>query len=323
MAEMLIAGVQVPVGYANYINQLTTDLSALWTSGIVKPEPRVQAQASGGGAVINMPFWNDLDGDDQVLGDGVTITTSAITSGNDQACLISRAGAWAETDFAVQFAGNDPMNGIATKIGEWWARKHQGTLVSILKGLFGSGGTLVDTNFLDITGEDGTDAVVSAKAILNAAQKLGDAKEKLTGIMMDSYVENVLKQNDLISDFQRESTLGEPIKTYLGKRVIVDDTCPTSGDTHSVFLFGEGAFAYAEATTKVPFETERSASKSTDAYYSRKDFYLHPRGCAWQGAVLAGDTPTNAELEDVTNWSMVYDQKNVRIVRLDCLIAAA
>ena len=324
MAETLIAGVQVPVGYAKHIRELTTDLSALWASGIVKPEPRVQAEAlSPGGAIINMPFWNDLTGDDQVLGDGVTITTTAITSANDKAQKIGRAGAWASTDFAAEFAGDDPMEGIAVSIARWWARKHQATLVSILEGLFGSGGTLVATNLLDITGEDGTDAVVSAKAVLNASQLMGDAKEKLTGIMMDSAVENVLKQNDLISDFQRESTLGEPIKTYLGKRVIVDDTCPTSGDTHSVFLFGEGAFAYADAMTKNPFESDRDVAKSIDAYYSRKNFYLHPRGCAWQGASMAGDTPTNAELANVTNWSMVYDQKNVRIVRLDCLIEAA
>lgn len=324
MAETLIAGVQVPVDYAQHIRELTTDLSALWESGIVKPEPRVQAEAaSPGGATINMPFWNDLTGDDQVLGDGVTITTTAITSGNDIAQKIGRAGAWASTDFAAEFAGSDPLEGIAVSIARWWARRHQDTMLSILEGLFGSGGTLVSTNLLDITGEGGTDAVVSAKAILNAAQKLGDAKDKLTGIMMDSAVENVLRQNNLISDFAAESTLGAPVKTYLGKRVIVDDKCPSDSGTHSVYLFGEGAFAYADAMTKKPFESDRDVPKSIDAYYSRKNFYLHPRGCAWQGAVMAGDTPTNAELADVTNWSKVYDQKHIRIVRLDCLIAAA
>jgi hypothetical protein len=34
-------------------------------------------------------------------------------------------------------------------------------------------------------------------------------------------------------------------------------------------------------------------------------------------ASVAGDTPTNAELETAANWSRVFENKNVRMVAID------
>jgi hypothetical protein len=41
---------------------------------------------------------------------------------------------------------------------------------------------------------------------------------------------------------------------------------------------------------------------------------LHPRGVRWVGAP-AGVSPTNTEFETGTNWSRVYDPKQIRIVQ--------
>jgi hypothetical protein len=241
------------------------------------------------------------------------------------ACRIGRANAWAASDFAGEFAGSDPLNGIANAIGAYWARDHQNTLIAILGGLFGSGGTLVATNELDISEEDGAAAVIGASAILDATQLMGDAKNNLSGIMMHSAVENALRKNDLISDVQKESTLGQAFPMYMGKRVIVDDGCPYDTDTGAAttYIFGDGAFAYADCPTKTEFETERKAATSIDAYYSRKNFYLHPQGCKWNGADMVGDTPTDVELATVSNWTKVWATKDVRIVALKALVAAA
>ena len=46
----------------------------------------------------------------------------------------------------------------------------------------------------------------------------------------------------------------------------------------------------------------------------RSRYILHPRGVKFTSATVAGDTPTNAELELAANWTRVWENKNVRIV---------
>jgi len=37
----------------------------------------------------------------------------------------------------------------------------------------------------------------------------------------------------------------------------------------------------------------------------------------FNSAAVAGDSPTNAELETASNWTRVFENKNVRIVAID------
>jgi hypothetical protein len=45
---------------------------------------------------------------------------------------------------------------------------------------------------------------------------------------------------------------------------------------------------------------------------------LHPRGIRWTpvSGVPAKTSPSNTELENVANWTRVYEPKNIRIVRM-------
>jgi hypothetical protein len=47
---------------------------------------------------------------------------------------------------------------------------------------------------------------------------------------------------------------------------------------------------------------------------NRRRYILHPRGVKFTSASVAGDSPTNAELETGSNWTRVFENKNVRIV---------
>ena len=47
---------------------------------------------------------------------------------------------------------------------------------------------------------------------------------------------------------------------------------------------------------------------------NRRQWVMHPRGVKWLGGTQAGVTPTNAELATATNWTRVYDPKQIRIV---------
>ena len=53
------------------------------------------------------------------------------------------------------------------------------------------------------------------------------------------------------------------------------------------------------------------------ALFSRRLHILHPRGVKFNSAAVAGDSPTNAELENGANWTRVFENKNVRIVAVD------
>jgi hypothetical protein len=102
----------------------------------------------------------------------------------------------------------------------------------------------------------------------------------------------------------------------MGKRVTIDDGLPIVSTTnYTTYLFGAGAIGYGEGAPPVPTETDRDSLAGEDYLITRKHFLLHPRGVKWNEASVAGDSPTNAELATAANWTRVYENKNIRIVK--------
>ncbi len=312
MPKTTVADVIVPEVFNPYVVQQTAELSALYQSGIVATSDELNSLAASGGRLINMPFWNDLDGDDEVLSDIAALDVERITSGQDIAALLMRGKAWSVNDLAKALSGDDPMATIGQMVAGYWARRMQATLLSILTGVFAA--PSMAANVYD------TDDRISADNTILAIQCLGDAKSKLTGFMMHSAVEADLARQDLI-DFTKDSTGSIEIPTYLGKRVIVDDGCPVANGVYTTYIFGQGAIGYGEGGAPVPTETTRDALSGDDILVNRRHFLLHPRGVRWTDAAVAGSSPTNAELADPANWLRVYEPKNVRIVKYTHRIA--
>ena len=104
-----IADVIVPEVFNPYVIERTAELSALVKSGIIVKDPELDALASAGGRLINMPFWKDLTGDDEVLSDNGALTPGKITAGQDVAALLMRGKAWSVNDLAKALSGDDPM----------------------------------------------------------------------------------------------------------------------------------------------------------------------------------------------------------------------
>ena len=158
--------------------------------------------------------------------------------------------------------------------------------------------------------------------------KLGDRGDRLTAIAMHSATEAALRKLDLI-DFVPDSEGKAQIKSFQGRRVIVDDTLPvrngtTDGLVYTSYLFGPGAFGKGAAPLDSEplqggFGTEgvelaRVPLDSDTVLINRRRYILHPRGVKFTSASVAGDSPTNAELETASNWTRVWEAKNVRIV---------
>jgi hypothetical protein len=316
VTKTIISDVIVPEVFNPYVIQRTAELSAFYQSGIIARTPELDRLASSGGKLLNMPFWEDLTGDDEVLSDQTALTVGKITADQDVAALLTRGRAWSVNDLAKALSGDDPMAAIGDLVADYWARRFQAILIKTLDGIFGNTATGMDTNKHDISGsataED--DDVISAKTAVDAIYKLGDNADKLTGFAMHSATVAKLTKDDLIETIPPSE--GKPaVRMFLGKPVVVDDSLPVSNGVYTTYIFGAGAFGWGEGGAPVPVETARDALAGDDILIHRRHFILHPRGVAFQNDSVAGATPSNAELATYRNWERVYESKNVRIVQ--------
>lgn len=309
MAKTKISDVIVPEVFNPYVVQRTMELSALYNSGIVVNNPELDRLATSGGTTINMPYWEDLNGDDEVLSDSGALTPDKITAGQDIAVLLMRGKAWSANDLAKALSGSDPMAAIGDLVAEYWARMMQKTLIKLLDGAFT--GTDMTNKVHDISSLS-ADNTINGETFLDALQLMGDAKDKLTGVVMHSATETQLRKNNLIQT-ELDSN-NKPISLFMEKRVIVDDSCPVTSGAYTTYLFGQGAIGLGNGAAPVPTETDRDSLAGDDILINRKHYILHPRGVKWIGSA-AGSSPTNAELATGTNWSKVYEDKAIRMVK--------
>ena len=330
MAKTAIADIIVPTLFESYAIERTAELSSFAQCGIVEHAPEFDALASGGGREVNMPFWKDLATGRQILSDSAPLTVNKITTGQDVARIQNDANAWSVNDLAGILAGADPMQAIADLVGNHWARVDAGMIVSCLKGMFAAAS--MAGNLLAIASE--TIAGQSASTRLNgltfidACLKLGDRADRLTAVAMHSATEAALRKLDLI-DFIPDSEGKAQIRIFQGRRVIVDDHMPvragtTDGQVYTTFLFGPGAFAKGAASLGAEpveggigtkgVELQRDGLASDSSLINRRRYLLHPRGVKFTSASVAGNSPTNAELELGANWTRVWENKNVRVV---------
>lgn len=309
MAKTKIADVITPAVFAPYVINATTEKSALWQSGIISTMEESAQLAQRGGTAVNMPYWNDLDGEAEVLSDSTALSVGKITAGSDVAVLHARGKAWSANDLATSLSGDDPSKAIADLAAAYWDRQMQKMLLSTLGGVFAA--TSMADNVLDISTKTGAAANFSGEAMIDAAYKLGDEVGRLTAVAMHSATAAVLAKQGLIETI-RDSEGNVLYQTYQEKRVIVDDGLPVEAGKYTTYLFGEGAIGYGEVAPEHAVEIAREALASDDVLINRRHFVLHPRGVKWAGTT--GLAPNNAGLATGTNWERVYDPKKIRVV---------
>lgn len=306
-----IADVIVPEVFNPYVIERTAELSALVKCGIIVKDKELDSLALAGGRLINMPYWKDLNGDDEVLDDNGALTPGKITAGQDVAALLMRGKAWSVNDLATALSGDDPMKAIGDLVAEYWARQRQKTLLAVLKGVFAS--STMSGNVHDISSLEGDLAKINGTSFIDAKTKLGDASDKLTAVAMHSTVFAELEKQNLIQYIPNSQGVVD-FPSYLGRKVIVDDGCPKDGDVYTTYLFGQGAIGQGNGAAPVPTETDRDSLAGEDILINRQHFILHPRGVKFTDTSVAKKSPSNAELANQVNWDRVYENKNIRIV---------
>ena len=322
----------VPEVFTPYVIEQTTQRDAFLASGVV--QPMAELNATEGGDFINVPFWKaNLTGDFEVLSDSSSLTPGKITADKQVGVILHRGRAFEARDLAALAAGSDPMAAIGAKIADYIANQRQKDLLSCLGGIFGAVGTdnaSASFQALTIDGGGSGETALSPRHVAEARAKLGDQGDKLSAICMHSNVYYDLVERraiDFIYDntgaADTDATQGSTanafgnvsVPTFMGLRVIVSDDVQQSGSSpnkkFAVYFFTEGAVASGEQLA-LQTETDRDILAKSDAMSIDLHYCYHPVGAKWG---VTTTNPTRAQLETITNWSKVYETKNIGIVR--------
>lgn len=232
-----------------------------------------------------------------------------------------RAKAWTEKDFSVEItAGVDFMSEVAKQVVEYWDDVDTGTLMAIVNGIFSMTGEknleFVNNHTFDITGE--VDNEITATTLNTAVQKAsGDKRKKFTLVFMHSAVATNLENQNLLEYLKYTDSQGVqrslPLATWNGRTVIVDDGMPVTEDgKYTTYVFGEGAFKFANLGAKVPFEMSRDPKTNggEDTLYSRRRMCFVPAGISYTKAQQATLSPTDEEFANGANWKLIDNGKS-------------
>jgi hypothetical protein len=313
--------------------------TAFFESGIVTSSPLLNGLASAAGKTAELPFWNDIDESSAPNISSSDPTVSATPIKVTQSEQISRKAnlnkGFSASDLASELAmGPRAMEHIRARTDRYWMRQWQRRLIASAKGVLADN---VASNSSDMvynvasTLNSGITAntVFTRTNFTTAAFSMGDMVEGITAIAVHSTIMKRMVDNGDI-DTIRDQDGNIIVQTYLGRRIIMDDTLPyvpaegTGGaddaPQYTSILFGAGAFGYGEGSPINPVEVQREAQQGNGAgvetLWTRKTWILHPFGYQNTGTPSGEGGFTEAELAAATTWSRVIARKNIPIAFL-------
>ena len=291
-----------------------------------------------------IPFYGNLNGDPDNF-DGVSdIKTSTTTTYEQGVFTFGRMHGWTEKDFSYEITGGvDFMANIRSKIMKFWNDKDQDSILAILKGIFSMTGsknekfTTLHSN--DISDNTGSDALVGATSLNNTIQKAcGDNKDIFKLAIMHSVVATNLENLKLLGYMKYTDTNGIErdlgLATWNGRMVIIDDSMPTEVvpakeaqgtegqegyvpateeyTKYTTYVLGENAISFQPLGVKHPYEMVRDAKTNggVDTLISRKRTAVAVSGISYLKKQQVTLSPTNEEMADARNWSLVNDGNN-------------
>lgn len=332
MAEVRLSDVVIPEVFTEYIQVRTAELSEFRNSGVLVDSPRINELLSGGANTFNVPFFNDLAQDDPNVSSDDPASFSVakkISTGQEIAQRHNLNQSWSSMDLVDPLSGTDPVGVITSLVGGYWGRAENRMIVAACEGIFADNeandsGDMLNDIALGSAGTPTSVNLISAEAVIDAQQTMGDAQGALGVLAVHSVVMARMKKNNLI-DFVPDSQGLVDIPFFLGLRVVVEDSLPTNtvnGNVeYSSYLFGTGAFLRGESPARVPTAVDRD-EKAGDGggqefLHSRVQWAHHARGFAWIAGSQAGTSPTFAELRLAANWDRRYpERKQIKLAEL-------
>ncbi|WLY87201.1 hypothetical protein [Vibrio phage vB_VibM_83AMN] len=321
----------VPEVWALYQQQYLLEKSRIIKSGIVGFDSGISAKLAMGGLTFHVPSYQDLDPEDEEnlsMDVGANSGVSGIGSSQEIQVRLSRNKSFGSADLVSALTGSDPLDAIQRLVGTYWERRLQRTAIAVMTGVFNNSALPDDAYHKkddlihDISGTafKAGETDITSSAFIDATVKMGDEMGALTNVCMHSIVYSSLQKKNLIvtiPDARGEIT----IPTYLGRKVIVDDSMPNDGKgLFDTYLAGDNVVGFGSGSAKVPVAISRNELANQgggeEILTTRVEWCLHPRGYAYKGATPASG-PANNVLNQAASWERAWqDRKSIRLVKL-------
>lgn len=318
-----------PAVFAEYMAEQPTWSNAIIASGILQEDSTIMDLIGSRGNVAVMPFYKALNIDDYepLNNDGNTDNTpEEIEGGKQTAMLIQRMKAWKAKDFTRELTGANPMQHIANSVNNYYNQVWEAELMNIVNAVMRLDEMANHVMDIATTGSTADTAnKIDETTMIFAQQKaLGDAAGNFGIAIMHSMIVARYKALGLVEYVKYNEANGlakeVTLPTVNGLIVVPSDryTVDTSGTLpkYITTIVGRGAILTAPKTNYekpyyVDYDPESSAG--VEKLYTKEGRVLHPNGFDLDVAEIFGESPTKAELGNPANWSLAFNEKNVRI----------
>lgn len=320
-----------PEVFSGYMAEQPTWNDAIINSGILVQDSTIMDLIGEKGNVATLPFYVPIDeAESQALNnDGETDNTPVEISGKKQtAMLIQRMKAWKAQDFTKELTGADPMTHVANSVAGFYRQTRVRDLMAIVDAVLSLKG--MENHVKDIAETTGTGAVTDANKvdettlIFAKQQALGDSSDNMGLLFLHSYMyakyqalglvdyNKYTVTNALAGDVNLPSING--FIPVVSDRYTVDIS--KTNPVYKTYMIGAGAFLTCDKTNYEDpyysdYDPETKAGIRT--LYTKQGYVLHPNGFSIDQNKVAKESPTNTELGNKANWSLVYNHKNIRM----------
>lgn len=322
-----------PEVFAEYMAEQPTWSNAIIASGILQEDSTIMDLIGTKGNVATLPFYKAMNVDDYepYNNDGLTDNTpKEISGGKQTAMLIQRMMAWKAQDFTKELTGADPLQHIANSVTNYYQQVWERELTNILNTVMQL--DAMKNHVYDISAEspgsesDVEDAnKVSETTMIYAQQKaLGDAANGFGIAIMHSLILARYKALGLVEYMKYNNANGLQqevnLPTINGLVVVTSDryTVDTSETVpkYITTIAGSGSILTARKTNyNEPYYTDYDPESRAgiEKLYTKEGRVLHPNGFNLDVTRIANESPTFDELGKKENWSLAFNEKNIRI----------
>lgn len=320
-----------PEVFSGYMAEQPTWNDAIINSGILVQDSTIMNLIGTEGNVATLPFYVPIDEFDShaLNNDGETDNTPVEISGKKQtAMLIQRMKAWKAQDFTKELTGADPMTHVANSVAGFYRQTRVRDLMAIVDAVLSLKG--MENHVKDIAETTGTGAVTDANKvdettlIFAKQQALGDSSDNMGLLFMHSYMyakyqalglvdyNKYTVTNALAGDVNLPSING--FIPIVSDRYTVDIS--KTNPVYKTYMIGAGAFLTCDKTNyEDPYyaDYDPETKAGIRKLYTKQGYVLHPNGFSIDQNKVAKESPTNTELANKANWSLVYNHKNIRM----------
>lgn len=332
MATTRLAQIYNPLTFGRRAQVAQIALNRFLAAGLIAADSEMQAQVSQGGNIGELTQFNALatsepnySTDDPAV-KSVPMNIAGLRMKFRGA---ARNASWSTMDLARELALQDPMGAITNRVGAYWATDDEQRLIYSCRGIQAdnvandAGDMVIDISTDEVGAPNKDTEMIGGDHVVDVLQTMGDRSFGISAIAMHSRPFSKLQKDKFIV-YEKVEGQNLAIPTYLGKRVIVDDSLPAIAGTNRVrytsILFGGAIFGSAKGRVLVPSEMDRDPDSGNgggqDTIYSRTHDFLHPAGFDFTSASVAGQSATYAELANAVNWDRKVPRKLIPLAFL-------